>query len=776
MGYQVEGSGISKGNAGTGAAFVCPISALATQNDVAVCVFTRAGGTSATAPSGWQTITLEDNAVSIFYKNMGATPDTSISVPTTATAGVISTFLMRGLDVSTATSAYDSGSYSSTNTSAHPATGPTITPTNTNSSIIMGACEPSGQALIPEHGAKFVTGFHTGSQNQTIIEDFQPTAAATTGYTWRRNHTSITTILVFAFAMVDDGTGKTRAYVDHQTNPICTPIHMMGLNGESGISASDTAAFNPTTAIPNITDGTGASVSTIYDAPLFQANALQGGAFALRQTSNSAAASLCGTILTTMPSLTGKNICFSPKYRLATGLSNYNEVGAYFILSDQTNSRVWMYGGKDTNPNIEEGVYPVVIDPDGGYEWEDIGTVTLANCDTIVVGFNKPSTDNEDLYMSPVVQLETIILEDVGGIPGSMDDIRQITQLNRLNTCINQGGQTKAQFIQFQSFEIRCNWNGDTQSVSFPDAYSEATGKVQAMIAQGSVGGLINVPDGKTVSDRNKVVYGGDYHIYGTKSGTSTHASTSYDFNGAAWVRVTPYLNAINGTIGGLLIADSKEVVYTTLADCSGGVTFSGCVDAQQITIGPLSTQVLLQAEIDKLANNIFRNNAVAIRIEYTGTGDISLNFDGITWSGNTTDIHYHATDVGGSALTAVMANGSNATTSAISGTATGVTIDAPKPSVTITVKDAATLSAIQGARVYLKTDAGGPEAEGTELFNDLTDVNGQVTIAAYDYTSNQPVSGRVRKGSSSPFYKTGAVAGTITASGFDATVFLVSE
>ena len=356
MGYQVAGSGISKANTGTGSAFPCPISSLVAQNDVAVCVFMRSGGGAATAPTGWQTITLEDNQVSIFYKNMGATPDTSISVPTTATSGVISTFLMRGLNVSTATSAYDAGSYTSINNStAHPITGPTLTPTNANSSIIMGACEPSGQAMIPDYGAKFVTGFHTGALNQTIIEDFQPTASLTTGYTWRRNHTSITGInVVFAFAMVDSGAGLTKPYIDWTTSPIVTPIHMMGLNGESGISSLDTATLDLTTAIPNITDANGASVSTVYDAFASLANALQGGSYAARIASNSAAASIGATVLNSVPSLTGKHICFSPKYRLNTGLSNYAEVGAYFILSDQTNSRIWMYGGKDTDPSIEE--------------------------------------------------------------------------------------------------------------------------------------------------------------------------------------------------------------------------------------------------------------------------------------------------------------------------------------------------------------------------------------------------------------------------------------
>jgi len=95
---------------------------------------------------------------------------------------------------------------------------------------------------------------------------------------------------------------------------------------------------------------------------------------------------------------------------------------------------------------------------------------------------------------------------------------------------------------------------------------------------------------------------------------------------------------------------------------------------------------------------------------------------------------------------------------------------------LTVGAKDAATGSAIQGARVLLLAGAGGSLTEGTQILTGVTDVNGEVSTSSFNFTSDQPVTGRIRKSSSSPFYKTGLVAGTITSSGLDVSTFLVGD
>lgn len=95
---------------------------------------------------------------------------------------------------------------------------------------------------------------------------------------------------------------------------------------------------------------------------------------------------------------------------------------------------------------------------------------------------------------------------------------------------------------------------------------------------------------------------------------------------------------------------------------------------------------------------------------------------------------------------------------------------------VQVTAKDAADLSEVDGARVYIEAAAGGPLPAGTVILNTLTDVAGVAGTAEFDYTGDQPITGKIRRGTASPLYKTGIIAGTITEDGFTTDVFLVAD
>lgn len=102
-----------------------------------------------------------------------------------------------------------------------------------------------------------------------------------------------------------------------------------------------------------------------------------------------------------------------------------------------------------------------------------------------------------------------------------------------------------------------------------------------------------------------------------------------------------------------------------------------------------------------------------------------------------------------------------------------------PLDTVTIkfTAKDAATLGVVEGARVYVTAAAGGDLAVGTVILNGLTNASGYVQDTAFEYSGNpQPITGRIRKSTSAPLYKTGMIGGTITAAGIDLTTFIVKD
>lgn len=182
-------------------------------------------------------------------------------------------------------------------------------------------------------------------------------------------------------------------------------------------------------------------------------------------------------------------------------------------------------------------------------------------------------------------------------------------------------------------------------------------------------------------------------------------------------------------------------------------------------------TQSAMQTALNAFSDTIRPDAPCCIRIEaLDGGGDLTLAANNITFDPLASiHVQYTGTDT----LTWRNTNGSDAS---IASTPNGGTIVfVQSVTVRVTVRDAATLLPVQGARVLLEAAAGGPVAAGTDIILDLTDVNGQVSTSI-DYSADQPVTGRARKASASPLYQTGQISGTITADGADLTVFVVRD
>lgn len=94
---------------------------------------------------------------------------------------------------------------------------------------------------------------------------------------------------------------------------------------------------------------------------------------------------------------------------------------------------------------------------------------------------------------------------------------------------------------------------------------------------------------------------------------------------------------------------------------------------------------------------------------------------------------------------------------------------------VSVTALNSAS-AAIENARVLLEADSGGDLPVGTDILSALTNASGIVEDTGFNFTSDQPVTGRVRKGSASPLYKTAPLTGTITSAGLSLTVFMVDD
>jgi hypothetical protein len=210
------------------------------------------------------------------------------------------------------------------------------------------------------------------------------------------------------------------------------------------------------------------------------------------------------------------------------------------------------------------------------------------------------------------------------------------------------------------------------------------------------------------------------------------------------------------------------------------------------------------------------RTQGQTINIEYEGSNTITVQLDPsvtATWSStgggtviidNATTVSVKATvkeldgtdivgaqvyleaDSGGSlpagASVTITRSGSTATvTHTGHGRATSdkITIrgsnqDAYNGLKTITVTDANTYTfTVSGTPT---TPATGTITATSVILDGTTDADGKIEDASFVLSGTQPVTGTVRKSTTSPFFKPSPMSGSITISGFDATVFLTSD
>ena len=181
-------------------------------------------------------------------------------------------------------------------------------------------------------------------------------------------------------------------------------------------------------------------------------------------------------------------------------------------------------------------------------------------------------------------------------------------------------------------------------------------------------------------------------------------------------------------------------------------------------------TEAVMQTNIDTYADTLRDNAPLCIRVPAnTGDTDFSLDLDNITFD-PLASIHIQYTGTG--TLTLVNTNGSDCS---ITSSLTGTIILATQQTLTVTAIDATTSAAVVGARVYLEADTGGDLTAGTVIMNEVTDGSG-IATTTHSYTADQPVIGRVRKGTASTYYKTGVLPATLISTPLNYTALMLKD
>lgn len=165
------------------------------------------------------------------------------------------------------------------------------------------------------------------------------------------------------------------------------------------------------------------------------------------------------------------------------------------------------------------------------------------------------------------------------------------------------------------------------------------------------------------------------------------------------------------------------------------------------------------------LGNSNDTGNSHAIEHRTSG----SFDYDNLSFSGNDADIKF-TSPTGNLVINSI---DSNPSTSNVVGGVGTVTIN---NAVTLAFKVQNSASAnVANARVYLIADEGGPLTANTLIINSLTDAAGEFSTS-FNYSTDQPVIGRIRKSTESPFYRTFPIVGTITDVGFTVNAIMISD
>lgn len=183
-------------------------------------------------------------------------------------------------------------------------------------------------------------------------------------------------------------------------------------------------------------------------------------------------------------------------------------------------------------------------------------------------------------------------------------------------------------------------------------------------------------------------------------------------------------------------------------------------------------TQANMQSALDAITDNQ-GDSPCCIEIEaVSGGGDLSLTSDKVFDDLASIHFRYNGTS---DTLNIINVNGNQLGNASIGSAPFGGNIViSDRQTLKINVLDIDTGLPISGARVYIEADSGGTLPAGTQIVNDTTDALGNVT-ATFDYVSDQPIIGYVRKGSS-PSYKESLIGGPLRSTPLDITVLMIGD
>ena len=679
MAYIVPGSFVATTGGGSGSTITANISSLAQENDICVgYVMNRFGSAPSVTTSGFAEI--YSGTGNFVWKLMGSTPDTTVQWSSTATLTVEGSFLIRGAHTTAPFSDTGASQYAATSAVSELWTGPSGTPTHDDTLVLHFVTEDTSSSFWPVYSGYELHENAEGGSNAFFMLMDAGTVQSGTAVTGLSLCTaaSATSLRMGLLLVRDDGNGHVVGCnkVNNQAGEIIA-THGSG-GGSTGQVSNSSVDLTPLVTSVTGSDGAGRNTAVTGIAAAtggFRPSA-HNGRLSVSSSGQWGTMRLAGAQFASAHDLSSSKVC-QPFYyassRVAAAL--YPSIGLVFAdgATGSDGAKMWPLGGQDSTPGPANGWVGMVVSPGAATERQEWGTFD----DSAVThyGFSHYHiASNIYQYLAPLRLLGTLVMvQGSSTLPATLSRMFTILQSDFTLTIAKQGDAYMVKhdidFGDGGTTPCYIDLRGETLQapVAFddPEAVDSNVG-TDRYLRRINLSGVDNYMD----------VRGVTFDLGGTGSVEVVAVASSATFKCSQWVvRNGPVtLTALgSGAYDAGIIFDNCAFTLGT-ADLSNGATWSNAPateDAALVITG--ATQAALQAILDRVENSAFVSNATALRIEYTGTGDITLNHSGASFTGNTVDYHYNATNA--SALTINLQGGNNASTSATSGSATGVTL-----------------------------------------------------------------------------------------------------
>jgi len=370
--------------------------------------------------------------------------------------------------------------------------------------------------------------------------------------------------------------------------------------------------------------------------------------------------------------------------------------------------KIWQGLGTNTDPISPIGPGVVVIDPTDTSHVHAVGTFDITKIDAVFVGVYRDVAESKIDFSIGAILEPVILAGGYSAAPVTSGDFVQSLEDYECLTVLKLGEG------QYQSYHDLTIGNGSSDEVYFIDDGDSMTFP--------TVGANFIAP-------ANSITYKYDIgststctHINGSIGGGSEqnlvfdiNASATFSVAGRVFTNLAVTFTTINA--GDLTGAVFRGCTTIPAGNAMADITVDASKDTEAFIIAG-ANQTALQTAIDLLGDFTLSNNTTALRINFTGTGDVTLvGPAGLIFSGNTTDLEYSS--VNASTLTITPGTGTTISTTAIDDAAVAVVVDS---STAITLigqfDDASALTSGVRYRIYNNTQA-------NELYNDVVGGSG---------------------------------------------------